>query len=306
MMKMSDYQVFPLERSGTIMKHDISLVKQALSQLSSLEKDCIDLQFVISETNITDSKIGGFPYVPTSQSLSFPVDGNNTPLRMICQVNLEGIAKISPIFPLKTGILQFWISDQEESHGTSQEAPFLQEDFRVIYHKTVETAYTAEDILLEYPKFIELDPEEEMPFHFPVNCPEGFLITAAKGKSPLSLSDFSFDQAFSKAFNLLCPEHPVESYEDLDIPNSQLGLFLSHSKLGHRLLGYPDFSQEDPRPVHNGTNLILLLQLDSEMVEEATGKELIWGECGVANWFISPEDLEKGDFSKVLFTWDCD
>ena len=29
------------------------------------------------------------------------------------------------------------------------------------------------------------------------------------------------------------------------------------------------------------------------------------GDMGVANFFISPEDLEKRDFSHVLFYWDC-
>jgi uncharacterized protein YwqG len=30
-----------------------------------------------------------------------------------------------------------------------------------------------------------------------------------------------------------------------------------------------------------------------------------FGDSGVANFFISPSDLERLDFSRVLYTWDC-
>lgn len=33
--------------------------------------------------------------------------------------------------------------------------------------------------------------------------------------------------------------------------------------------------------------------------------DMIWGECGEVSVFISHKDLEKGDFSDVLYTWDC-
>lgn len=31
---------------------------------------------------------------------------------------------------------------------------------------------------------------------------------------------------------------------------------------------------------------------------------LKWGENGIANFFIHPDDLKKRDFSKVLYNWD--
>ena len=36
-----------------------------------------------------------------------------------------------------------------------------------------------------------------------------------------------------------------------------------------------------------------------------TPDEIIWGDCGVANFFINQKDLENCDFSKVLYNWDC-
>ena len=33
--------------------------------------------------------------------------------------------------------------------------------------------------------------------------------------------------------------------------------------------------------------------------------EIMWGDCGVGNFFISSDDLKRLDFSRVLYTWDC-
>jgi uncharacterized protein YwqG len=31
----------------------------------------------------------------------------------------------------------------------------------------------------------------------------------------------------------------------------------------------------------------------------------MFGDVGVANFFITEEDLKKKDFSKVIYNWDC-
>jgi uncharacterized protein YwqG len=42
----------------------------------------------------------------------------------------------------------------------------------------------------------------------------------------------------------------------------------------------------------------LLLQIDSDH------KDILWGDEGIANFFIHPEDLEDLEFSEVLYNWD--
>ncbi|MEK3889148.1 DUF1963 domain-containing protein [Bacillus sp. FSL K6-3431] len=44
----------------------------------------------------------------------------------------------------------------------------------------------------------------------------------------------------------------------------------------------------------------MLLQIDSEFE-----KGMMWGDSGVANFFIRKQDLERLDFSHVLYNWDC-
>ena len=79
-----------------------------------------------------------------------------------------------------------------------------------------------------------------------------------------------------------------------------------YSAEGHRIGGYPFFTQDDPRAYlpHLQQHTILLLQLDSDSGNGDADK-VLWGDYGVGNFFITPEDLQRRDFSRVLFTWDC-
>ena len=54
---------------------------------------------------------------------------------------------------------------------------------------------------------------------------------------------------------------------------------------------------------------LLLFQMDSEFLTDGngnqTGVEILWGDMGIANFFIRAEDLLRRDFSRVLYNWDC-
>lgn len=74
------------------------------------------------------------------------------------------------------------------------------------------------------------------------------------------------------------------------------------------LLGYPDFTQCSP--LEPDSPYQLLFQLDSG--DNSDGEnvdveefEVMWGDCGICNFFIKPEQLKQLDFSDVLFNWDC-
>ena len=46
--------------------------------------------------------------------------------------------------------------------------------------------------------------------------------------------------------------------------------------------------------------------LDSQLAENRGEPDLVlWGDCGVGNFFISREALKKRDFSRVGYHWDC-
>ena len=68
----------------------------------------------------------------------------------------------------------------------------------------------------------------------------------------------------------------------------------------HQLGGYPYFTQTDPRWGGAYPDLdVLLFQLDSQLAENRGEPDLVlWGDCGVGNFFISREALKKRDFSR--------
>lgn len=67
----------------------------------------------------------------------------------------------------------------------------------------------------------------------------------------------------------------------------------------HKIGGYPYFTQNDVLldKKHFDT---LLLQIDTD---DENG--IMWGYCGVGNFFIKKENLQSLQFSTILFTWDC-
>ena len=70
----------------------------------------------------------------------------------------------------------------------------------------------------------------------------------------------------------------------------------------HRVGGYPFFTQDDVRGWEHSeplSNYVLLFQLASEYGDE--GVELMWGDCGVGNFFIHPDDLANLRFDKAFF-----
>lgn len=62
--------------------------------------------------------------------------------------------------------------------------------------------------------------------------------------------------------------------------------------------GYAYFTQSDPRD--KDADWVILLQLDT-----SDDFDMMWGDSGVANLSIARADLNKRDFSKAYFTWDC-
>ena len=83
----------------------------------------------------------------------------------------------------------------------------------------------------------------------------------------------------------------AEELEDLS--------FESFPTNGHKIGGYAYFTQQDPRIGNDKfKDYILLLQID-------TDDQIMWGDSGVANFFIHPADLARKDFSKVMYNWDC-
>lgn len=68
---------------------------------------------------------------------------------------------------------------------------------------------------------------------------------------------------------------------------------------GHKIGGYAYFTQGDPREYNKDQkDDLLLLQID-------TDENIMFGDSGVVNFFISYQDLINQNFDKAWFYWDC-
>ena len=240
---------------------------------------------------LLDSKVGGLPY--WDPALPYPVDSQGNQMTLLAQLNFAQLGTEAPL-PAQ-GLLQFFIG-QDDVFGIDFDQPDSQKDFRVVYHPEPDPALTLEQIrALDLPTHVEADC-----------CTPVFqeaVFTAEKTVGYMGPEDGRFDALFREVVRAVIGEDIGEqnAYQylgdaDCRCLNDQL------NNTGHRLLGYPFFTQYDPREPDSPYDT-LLFQLDSDMIDR---KDLVlWGDCGVGNFFINREDLLRRDFSRILYNWDC-
>lgn len=255
------------------------------------------------EPGIFESKAGGTPYLP--RDMGWPLDSRGMGMELLAQVDCAGLAGL-PDFP-HAGLLQFFIA-LDDVFGMDFDDQVVQNGFRVLYFETVDPSVTAEEVEAKRPPLPE-DAENYSPLSQP--CRITLLPAAEQG---MNGPDPSFDPLFAEKWNKLRPGSPVngvwgmyqlvpDRLRDYDV-TGQPGWDAPHHQLG----GYPYFTQSDPRDgTQYGDLDVLLFQLDSDMLpKEKGGRDLVlWGDCGVGNFFISREALKKRDFSRVCYNWDC-
>ncbi len=259
--------------------------------------------------SVFDSKLGGVPYLPKDMEYPKVLEGSSAgkPLRLLAQLNFEKLPRLEG-FPEK-GILQFFTgSDDDDVIGIDFDNYFNQNGFRVIYHKNI-TEDTSK--LISQADMPDFDCEED---YFPFKGE--FLLTAGEVRNvPVTTADFRFDIVIAEAYNELFGGNIVGMYgmrgeqgaAQVDRPLYD-AVHEVRCQLGTCMGGFPFFMQEDPRCYNDDYAKcdILLFQLDSEIPEGGKFEdEIMWGDSGVGNFFISSEDLAKRDFTRVLYTWDC-
>ena len=226
----------------------------------------------VAETTLWQSKVGGQPYLP--RGTDFPKTSKGEHLAFLAQINFEETPPMSS-FP-RTGILQFYIHG-DDMYGLNFDNPTEQDLFRVLFFEKIEI-----DLEKLTTDFSFLGNYTNTPHSPNKSFPLDFLY----GQEIISTSDYRFEKEIEPKITEMLGDEGVEEY--YEAVNSG----------GHKLGGYPYFTQYDVRSEEN--EMMLLFQLDSD-----DNLELMWGDVGVANFFIKKEDLEKRDFSKVLYNWDC-
>ncbi|RYG51182.1 MAG: DUF1963 domain-containing protein, partial [Chitinophagaceae bacterium] len=231
------------------------------------------------EPGIKQSKIGHYPYLPLDAE--YPRDAEGKWMFPLAQINFAELPGLHG-YP-GSGYLQFYISGFDDVYGLDFDDPQSQENFRVLF-------FEERDITT---------PKTEFDFLQEVMSAEGVPVTQSKifkfahREEYVGVGDFRHDD--NQDWDLF---RVVEQYPEME-KQLQDALYDSFYYTGHKIGGYAAFSQHDPRMNDpRFAEYILLFQLEAE-------EGITWGDSGIANFFIHPDDLAKKDFSKVLYNWDC-
>lgn len=275
-----------------ITLEDINIVIEEIKKNNSHE--CINI--IIEENNslnLTDSKFGGLPYISTDSDT--PKDSNGNQLALLAQINCSDLPE-NTLYP-KDGLLQFWIS-RNDDFGLDNK-----KDYCVKYIKDIEDNITKESILNKYKLLDEENSEEYSPFS---KKNTSFALKFEKGISTITSTDFLFEDIALKTIHELFPDENIKDlYDDLERDVFDT-LFKAFNGVDHAIGAYPTFTQWDPRnPEEKDAYGVTLLQVESHWNNDPNNNEIMWGDSGVANFFINKEKLEHLNFEDVLFNWDC-
>ena len=215
--------------------------------------------------NFAQSKFLGKPYLPIG--FKYPKDNAGKPMVLLAQLNFSEIPKLEN-YPEK-GILQFYISSEDW---------YDMADYKVVYHEEVKDNETNFDFLTE-----------ELYTDFPVYCEHS--LSFSKQEEYGGIEDFRFDYSFN--------ELDFWEFQDKLSKPQQEEMDKFFYNIGHKIGGYAYFTQGDPRDYEkDAKNDILLFQID-------TDEQIMFGDSGVANFFINEDDLINKRFEKAYFNWDC-
>ncbi len=207
-----------------------------------------------------------------------PVSGDGTGMRLLAAIFCSELPA-NTLLPDR-GVLRFYIKPDDCYGADFDNLPAG--DFCVLYDEnedafTTDTAAAGGEV-------------------FPVNG--GWRVRFEAITDPLSSMDYRFEDRRAE----LVDEHPEIDFEEADDEDEFEEEVCGD---GHKLGGYPYFTQWDPRGSKAEYEVYdtLLLQLTSDY--DRDGERVMFGDAGVCNFFIPAEKLKARDFSDILYTWDC-
>lgn len=219
------------------------------------------------------SKFSGTPYWP--KSMPYPTM-QNAPAKLFVQLNFEQLSTLGHLHQdmPKSGILQIFIAQDDDMWGLRFDGEKNQQIY--IFHDTL---LDSQD-LVQTPQMLQAaNNNDQMPGEY--CC--GFKVKISS--EMLGLSDeVAIEKFYPPGFKDEMSDE-MSDYMCDEMPNC-----------GSKVGGYAYFTQYDHRDPKE--NWILLLQLDSD-------DHIMFGDSGVANWSITPQDLKEKNFKDLSFNWDC-
>lgn len=284
------------------VKFNNEIKKIVLDILEKNKKPMIEISLSDEKPNLFQSKFGGVPYLPKDKEV--PKNKENEQLTLLAQINIDELPE-NNIYPMKEGILQFWILN-DDILGLDYDT-HLGDGYKIIYYKDIDKSVTEEEVLEKYKPYKDEDS------YFPVEGEFSLSFKLTDGYFSDSNDDFReivdremkkfYDEnkeKYSEILKIYDKENQLNYWEIWDILEEDKEIEEKLFEAGHKIGGFPNFTQSDIREV--GDYEILLLQIDSDRTEK---NEIMWGDCGIANFFIREKDLKELNFDKAIYNWDC-
>lgn len=266
-------------------------------KLEATVKPYIEIQTRLTrKASLWKSKFAGFPYLP--KNFDYPKTSEGDYLYLLAQINFEDTPYLEG-FPQK-GILQFYLAKTDlYAYGLDFDNPTSQRGFRILFFP--EPDLEEENLLTDFDFLPSLwNRDYNIPFYlyssYTPHRNDCFALSFSLKSAPISSSDYQFDKLIGSEIESVLSENEFALWDE----------YHENFEQGHRLGGYPDFTQGDIREFlpEEEEPYILLLQIDSD--SRASEKiDIQWGDCGVGNFFIKESALKRLDFSEVLYNWDC-
>lgn len=230
-----------------------------------------------SDISLRQSKFAHYPCLP--KGFAYPRDKTGAPLFPLAQINFSEVPALSG-FP-SSGYLQFYIGLDETYGLTFNDA--IPDSYKILFFEEIDVADAENDLA-----FLDDILTHE---YSPVSCPHR--LTFQHTREYIGLGSYEEETSTALRLDKLLAKYPTLEDKLDDIMHE------TFSSTGHKLGGYPYFTQEDPRNYNKSLRgHQLLFQMDSD-------EHIMWGDAGVANFFIHPDKLAVKDFSDVFYTWDC-
>ncbi|WP_066802070.1 YwqG family protein [Moraxella oblonga] len=285
---------------------DLPKPLQTLLEIS--KRNCIKIDLSKQDNDFLPTKssqVGGMGYLPVGET--YPAKSDGTPLVLLAQLNFKqltetvDISQLAHPLPMQ-GILQIYLDSQDDDYlyGADFDNPLPSETYQVRFWQDDSLPINIDELdkIAKQLKALDIDA---LPFDFNHQYAMNFALTSQS----CTTGCYEYNHLSQKIDEL--KECDVWNYleEDLEMddPDEVLSVYdeLANSG-GHQILGYPYFTQTDPREYEKSLQEhILLLQIDTDDHEN----DIMWGDSGVANFFIHPNDLKNQDFSKLIYNWDC-
>ena len=309
----------------------IQLCQEIVDQIQRENKrPACYLEFSKEPFGVTDSHLGGVPYVPRDGEI--PTDEKGNQLWLCAQINF---AQMPPLdgFPDR-GIFQLFASDFDADGGFGFYAGELEEQngWRVVYHAEMDGSVTEAECAAKMAvpweeaskknmprpahKFDQKDIEEgranlwRIPTH-PLKVSFRPVVQDVIGDN-----DFRFDDLFAAELERRLPGADPEEFMPYKLwdetPEEREILYHIYDQMktgGCKLGGYARFEQYDFREDDEEQAAwdTLLFQLHDDFIDFPAGEfpemDLYLGGFGSLNILIRPKDLKNRDFSQVLGYW---